>query len=79
MLAYLAFTEWLEYNNEENLNNYDPRQLFWISAATSWCQVHTLDLLKQIIDDKSEQNNSVVTVPFNDSLKFASSFMCNNT
>lgn len=39
--AYFAYLKWMERNKIEphlpGLQQYTPRQMFWISAAQTWC------------------------------------------
>ncbi|KAF2893715.1 hypothetical protein ILUMI_12459, partial [Ignelater luminosus] len=50
--AYLAYEKWVKINGEEprlpNLK-YSPKQLFWISAANSWCTTMKPETLEQQI------------------------------
>ena len=42
--AYRAYVAWEEENGEEarlpGFQDYTPRQMFWISAASVWCSVY---------------------------------------
>lgn len=47
--AYLAYNEWVKRNGEEKRLpglKYTPRQLFWLSAANTWCSVYRKEALK---------------------------------
>lgn len=41
--SYIAYKRWVEKNGEEPKLpglNYSPEQMFWISAAQTWCAVY---------------------------------------
>lgn len=41
--SYIAYNEWASTNGmEQQLPglNYSPQQMFWISAAQTWCSVY---------------------------------------
>ncbi|KAK5638234.1 hypothetical protein RI129_012529 [Pyrocoelia pectoralis] len=51
-VAYRAYETWVKiYGKEAELPglNYNPRQLFWISTASTFCDTISLDNLKQFI------------------------------
>ncbi|KAB0791721.1 hypothetical protein PPYR_03521 [Photinus pyralis] len=51
-IAYRAYNTWVKiYGKEAQLPglNYNPRQLFWISSASTFCDTISLDNLKQFI------------------------------
>lgn len=52
--AYLAYIDWSARNaQDEPLQglNYTPRQMFWLSAASSMCTVYNPENLKELINN----------------------------
>ncbi|XP_045542231.1 neprilysin-2 isoform X1 [Papilio machaon] len=48
--AYYAYEAWTKRHGEEprlpGLEKYTPKQLFWLSAASTWCSVYRKEALK---------------------------------
>lgn len=41
--SYTAYLEWINENGHEQRLpglNYSPQQMFWVSAAQTWCSVY---------------------------------------
>ncbi|KAK5647008.1 hypothetical protein RI129_005472 [Pyrocoelia pectoralis] len=78
--AYLAYLSWVERNGpEKKLPGlpYTPNQMFWVSAAHSWCNVQTNEVLKlQVTIGAHSPNKYRVLVPFMNSEYFAKDFKC---
>lgn len=56
-IAYRAYNTWIKiYGREAELPglNYTPRQMFWISTASSFCDTVSLDNLKRFIVDEHQ-------------------------
>ncbi|KAF5304224.1 hypothetical protein FQR65_LT08031 [Abscondita terminalis] len=56
-IAYRAYNTWMKiYGQEDELPglNYSPRQLFWISTASSFCDTVSLDNLKRFIIEEHQ-------------------------
>uniref|UniRef100_A0A146LYT5 Neprilysin-2 n=1 Tax=Lygus hesperus TaxID=30085 RepID=A0A146LYT5_LYGHE len=51
--AYRAYVKWVSKNGPEKrlpgLQNYTPQQMFWMSAATTWCSTYRDETLKNRI------------------------------
>ncbi|KAJ6635281.1 Neprilysin-2 [Pseudolycoriella hygida] len=50
--AYLAYQKWVANNGEEPILpglDYNPNQLFWLSAVQSWCAVYRTEILRLLI------------------------------
>ncbi|KAG4071253.1 hypothetical protein HA402_003957 [Bradysia odoriphaga] len=50
--AYTAYRKWVSENGEEPILpglDYNPNQLFWLSAVQSWCSVYRPEILKILI------------------------------
>ncbi|XP_015111046.1 neprilysin-2 isoform X2 [Diachasma alloeum] len=51
-LAYLTYKDWSARNGREPMLPrlpYTPRQMIWISAASTWCEKHGIEYLKQLV------------------------------
>ena len=47
--AYLAYNDWVSRNEQEQKLpglDYTPQQMFWLSAANTWCAKYTPEALK---------------------------------
>lgn len=78
--AFLAYKSYVEKNGEEqklpNLS-YTTRQLFWISAAQSWCSVSRPERTKlEIILDPHSPEIFRVNGPLGNMKEFSEDFQC---
>lgn len=51
-IAYRAYQNWLNIHGEEKILpgiDYTPKQLFWISVASTFCDTVSLDILQEFI------------------------------
>uniref|UniRef100_A0A336KCR9 CSON013010 protein n=1 Tax=Culicoides sonorensis TaxID=179676 RepID=A0A336KCR9_CULSO len=80
--AYNAYQKWVEkYGVEPGLPglNYTSNQLFWISAAQTWCTKYKPEALKYtIITDSHSPGRFRVMGPFINSKAFANDFKCSS-
>lgn len=78
--AYLAYNRWVQRNgNEQGLPglNYTPKQLFWISAANTWCSKSRPQSLKlQVLNGFHSPARYRIIGPFRNSEYFAKDFSC---
>lgn len=78
--AYIAYQKWVQkYGEEPGLPglNYTSNQLFWISAAQTWCTKYKPEALKYtIVTDSHSPGRFRVMGPFMNSVTFASDFEC---
>lgn len=54
-IAYRAYNRWTNiYGSEHKLPgmSYTPKQLFWISAASFFCETVSLDHLRQYVEEE---------------------------
>ncbi|RZC36911.1 endothelin-converting enzyme 1-like, partial [Asbolus verrucosus] len=78
--AYLGYKKWVKEHAPEPLLpglQYTPEQMFWISAANTWCGVNRKEILKIIVT--SGVHSPIVyrvNVPFMNSDYFADDFNC---
>uniref|UniRef100_A0A1B6DD22 Peptidase M13 N-terminal domain-containing protein n=1 Tax=Clastoptera arizonana TaxID=38151 RepID=A0A1B6DD22_9HEMI len=79
--AYRAYNRWVEQNGPEprlpGLQNYTPQQMFWISAANTWCSKYRPEGLKlRIITGFHSPGEFRVIGPFSNQESFAKDFKC---
>ncbi|XP_063903436.1 neprilysin-2-like [Zophobas morio] len=78
--AYLAYKKWQRSNAPEPKLpglKYDPRQLFWVSAAQIWCSKHRPEAIAlQVTVDAHSPAEFRVLGPFSNSEFFAKDFNC---
>ncbi|XP_044267679.1 neprilysin-2-like [Tribolium madens] len=78
--AYLAYKKWQRSNPPEPKLpglKYDPRQLFWVSAAQIWCSKHRPEAIAlQVTVDAHSPAEFRVLGPFSNSEFFAKDFNC---
>ena len=78
--AYLAYQDWVKQNGpESNLPGltYSPAQLFWISAAQTWCTKHKPEELKYIVtNDIHTPAEFRIRGAFSNRPEFATDFNC---
>lgn len=60
--AYNAYKRWIEKNGIEprmpGLQKYTPEQMFWISAAQTWCSVDRIEYMQlRILNGEIEYQN----------------------
>lgn len=78
--AYLAYKRWVEQNGEEKQLpglNYSPQQMFWISAANTWCSVTRPESMKlRITTGYHSPGRFRVLGPLSNMQYFAEDFNC---
>ncbi|EEB19488.1 endothelin-converting enzyme, putative [Pediculus humanus corporis] len=78
--AYRAYVKWSERNGEEKMLPglpYTPRQLFWISAANTWCCKYRPEALKiRIITGVHSPGRFRVIGPLSNMPEFSKDFNC---
>lgn len=79
--AYRAYVSWAEENGEEprlpGLEDYSPRQMFWISAASVWCSVYRNETLSnRITTGYHSPGEFRVRGPLSNRPEFAADFGC---
>ncbi|XP_077302517.1 M13 family metallopeptidase neprilysin 2 isoform X2 [Arctopsyche grandis] len=79
-VAYLAYLKWAKRNGgEQKLPglNYTPQQLFWISAANTWCSVYRPEALKlRITTGFHSPGRFRVVGPISNMEEYAKDFNC---
>lgn len=79
-VAYLAYKEWVNRNGEEQILpglNFSPQQLFWISAANTWCSKYRPETLKlRITTGYHSPGEFRILGPFSNMMEFANDFKC---
>merc|ERR1719472_289966 len=79
--AYRAYNSWVSRHGEEprlpGLQDYTPKQMFWISAANTWCSKYrNKSLEKRIKTGAHSPGMFRVQGPFSNSPDFANDFVC---
>jgi predicted metalloendopeptidase len=79
--AYRAYDSWVNRHGEESrlpgLQNYTPHQMFWISAANTWCSKYRNKALEKRIETGAHSPGMFrVRGPFSNSHQFANDFKC---
>lgn len=78
--AYLAYTKWMmRHGKEKRLSglHFTPQQLFWISAAQTWCSAPREWYTKLMISiDPHAIGRFRVLGPLKNNLQFAKDFQC---
>ncbi|KAJ8929213.1 hypothetical protein NQ314_018092 [Rhamnusium bicolor] len=78
--AYLAYNKWIKRNKAEAKLpglNYTPNQMFWISAANTWCAKYRPESLKlRILTGYHSPGHFRVIGPFSNSDDFVKDFNC---
>ncbi|XP_019873600.1 neprilysin-2 isoform X2 [Aethina tumida] len=78
--AYLAYNKWVQRNGEEPMLpglKYTPNQMFWISAANTWCAQYRPESLKlRILTGYHSPGEFRVRGPMSNSEYFARDFSC---
>merc|ERR1719509_368082 len=79
--AYRAYSSWGGRHGEERrlpgLQDYSPKQMFWISAANTWCSKYrNKSLEKRIKTGAHSPGMFRVRGPFSNSPEFANDFVC---
>lgn len=80
-LAYNAYEAWVAQYGEEprlpTLEKFTPKQLFWITHASTYCTVYRPQLLKLIlISDCHPPSDFRVNIPLRNQEAFAKDFNC---
>lgn len=82
MLAYNAYTRWaINQGSPEprlpGLQNYTPKQMFWISSANIWCSVYrTKTLRHNVLTGQHSPGRYRVIGSFQNQQHFANDFQC---
>ena len=59
------------------LHNYSPEQMFWLTAANTWCQVVKKQSLKnRILTDSHSPSRARINIPFSNLEQFAADWNC---
>ncbi|XP_061402137.1 neprilysin-2-like [Musca vetustissima] len=78
--SYIAYKRWVEKNGEEPKLpglNYTPEQMFWISAAQTWCAVYRKETLKMRITTGVHSPNEFRVLGSMSNMKdFSKDFQC---
>ncbi|XP_058453866.1 neprilysin-2-like [Malaya genurostris] len=78
--AYYAYQKWVEWNGPEpQLPGLDftPQQMFWISAAQTWCSVYRPETMsKRITTGVHSPGRFRVIGPMSNMVEFARDFNC---
>ncbi|XP_015116946.1 neprilysin-2 isoform X2 [Diachasma alloeum] len=78
--AYLAYNDWSARNGQEPMLPglpYTPRQMFWISAANTWCSVYRPEALKlRITTGFHSPGEFRILGPLSNMPEFAEDFKC---
>jgi len=79
--AYKAYSAWTKRHGEEprlpGLQDYSPHQMFWISAANTWCSKYRDKSLEMRIKTGAHSPGMFrVQGPFSNSKEFAKDFHC---
>ncbi|KAK4879936.1 hypothetical protein RN001_008082 [Aquatica leii] len=78
--SYLAYNSWEKRNGPEPKLpglNYTPQQMFWISAANTWCSVYRPETLKlRVLTGYHSPGNFRVLGPLSNQDQFAQDFNC---
>ncbi|XP_058986488.1 neprilysin-2 isoform X2 [Musca domestica] len=78
--SYIAYKRWVEKNGEEPKLpglNYSPEQMFWISAAQTWCAVYRKETLKMRITTGVHSPNEFRVLGSMSNMKdFSKDFQC---
>jgi predicted metalloendopeptidase len=78
--AYHAYKEWMLENGQEPMLpglNYTPEQLFWISAAQTWCSVYRPEAMKmRITTGVHSPGQFRVLGPLSNMKEFSMDFSC---
>lgn len=80
-LAYNAYETWVTQHGEEprlpTLEKYTPKQLFWITHASTYCTAYRPQLLKLLmISDCHPPSDFRVNIPLRNHKTFAKDFNC---
>lgn len=79
--AYYAYEEYEKKKGVESrlpgLSSYTPRQLFWMSAASVWCEKLTPEALKDMIATEKRCPSEIrVMGSFSNMYEFSRDFNC---
>ncbi|XP_035430447.1 neprilysin-2 isoform X1 [Spodoptera frugiperda] len=79
--AYYAYQAWTQRHGDEarlpGLEKYTPKQLFWLSAANTWCSVYRNEAIKlRITTGFHAPGRFRVVGPFSNMEEFAQDFKC---
>lgn len=79
--AYRAYISWVQEHGPEQrlpgLQMFSPKQMFWISAANTWCSVYRSESLKNRITTGFHSPGEFrVLGPFSNQIEFARDFNC---
>ncbi|XP_039763286.1 neprilysin-2 isoform X2 [Pararge aegeria] len=79
--AYYAYQAWTQRHGQEaslpGLDKYSPRQLFWLSAANTWCSVYRNEAIKlRITTGFHAPGRFRVIGPMSNMEEFSADFKC---
>lgn len=78
--AYYAYQTWVKRNEQEKQLpglSYTPNQLFWISAAQTWCTKSRKEILKlQVTLGAHSPSRYRIIGPFGNTKEFGKDFEC---
>jgi len=78
--AYWAYNEWVSKNHEEPQLpglDYNPRQMFWLSAGLTWCARYRPESLKlRVLTGQHSPGNFRVIGPMSNLEEFSKDFNC---
>lgn len=78
--AYLAYKDWADRHKPEPTLpglSFTPRQMFWISAANTWCSVYRPEALKlRITTGFHSPGEFRILGPLSNMPEFAEDFQC---
>ena len=59
------------------LHQYSPEQMFWLTAANTWCQVVKKQSLKnRILTDSHSPSRARINIPFSNLPQFSADWNC---
>lgn len=80
--SYFAYKKWTETNGPEQLLpglDYNPKQMFWLSAANTWCAVYRPEIMKLLITSGMHAPQQFrILGPFKNMKEFSEDFNCSN-
>lgn len=79
--AYNAYEKWIKKNGVESrlpgLQQFTPEQMFWISAAQTWCSIDRTEYMKlRILNGVHAPDKWRVIGTISNSVQFSKDFQC---